>query len=105
MYINIKYTRPGVDIRSSPRNGLNSPSRLCKEVWDIWVLELIGTWLGLGLRVLGRGLKIVMMIMIMVILRYRMTPPESPRDRDGASVEMAGGQERENQNPGHVRDL
>jgi len=37
--------------------------------------------------------------------RYRMTPPESPRDRDGASVEMAGGQERENQNPGHVRDL
>ena len=79
----------------------NSPSSLGTN----WVLELIGTWLGLGLRVLGRGLKIVMMIMIMVILRYRMTPPESPRDRDGASVEMAGGQERENQNPGHVRDL
>ena len=53
MYINIRYTRPGVDIRSSPRNGLNSPSRLCKEVWDIWVLELIGTWLGLGLGGFG----------------------------------------------------
>ena len=48
---------------------------------------------------------IIMMMMIMMIIRYRMTPPESPRDRDGANVEMAGGQERDNQNPGHVRDL
>ena len=46
-----------------------------------------------------------MTIVMMIIIRYRMTPPESPRDRDGASVEMAGGQERENQTPGHVRDL
>jgi len=57
-------------------------------------------------------MMIVMVIMIMMIviiimmmIRYRMTPPESPRDRDGANVEMAGGQERDNQNPGHVRDL
>ena len=50
-------------------------------------------------------MMIVMVMIIVIILRYRMTPPESPRDRDGANVEMAGGQERDNQNPGHVRDL
>ena len=49
---------------------------------------------------------VVMMIMIvMMMIRYRMTPPESPRDREGASVEMAGAQERESQSQGHVRDL
>ena len=47
----------------------------------------------------------IVMMMIMMMIRYRMTPPESPRDREGANVEMAGGQERDNQNPGHVRDL
>ena len=53
-------------------------------------------------------MRIVMMIrMIMMMTRYRMTPPESPRDREGPSVELASAQERDrdSQNPGHVRDL
>ena len=42
-----------------------------------------------------------------VMTRYRMTPPESPRDREGPSAEMASAQERDrdSQNQGHVRDL
>ena len=54
---------------------------------------------------------IVMIVMIMMMTRYRMTPPESPRDREGPSAELAGAQERErgergdSQNQGHIRDL
>ena len=42
-----------------------------------------------------------------VMTRYRMTPPESPRDREGPSAELASAQERDrdSQNQGHVRDL
>lgn len=56
----------------------------------------------------------MMIVMIMLMTRYRMTPPESPRDREGPSAELAGAQEREraergergdSQNQGHIRDL
>ena len=39
-------------------------------------------------------MMIVMIVMIMLMTRYRMTPPESPRDREGPSAELAGAQER-----------
>ena len=51
----------------------------------------------------------MLIVMIMLMTRYRMTPPESPRDREGpSSAELAGAQERDrgdSQNQGHVRDL
>ena len=51
----------------------------------------------------------MMIVMIILMTRYRMTPPESPRDREGPSAELAGAQERgdrgDSQNQGHIRDL
>ena len=56
----------------------------------------------------NRWVMMMLIVMIMLMTRYRMTPPESPRDREGPSAELAGAQERErgdSQNQGHVRDL
>ena len=53
----------------------------------------------------NRYMEIVAIMMIMMVFRYRMTPPESPRDREGASVEMAGDNQDKHRDQGQHRPL
>ena len=53
----------------------------------------------------NRYMEIVAIMMIMMVIRYRMTPPESPRDREGASVEMAGDNQDKHRDQGQHRPL